>query len=219
MWKYRKLDNRNTSTLAQVMQIVRNKSSIKFVIYNLEDEMVELSTGMNHNANEFFKLGDNELESIVYDSERAKEEARNMGMMVPECRDRKALLAYDVDSMTVFLIQSAPDINGISGILMCMVSELMASNVPCNVNGSISSSQSQYGTITQNDNVDLYRISIESTIDAEARAYASRMAQRKLEQEDVTKNHVQATDYGEPIPTPSVGIVGLNDTKRKVGIV
>lgn len=60
---------------------------------------------------------------------------------------------------------------------------------------------------------------MESTIDAEARAYASRMAQRKLEQEDVTKNHVQATDYGEPIPTPSVGIVGLNDTKRKVGIV
>lgn len=130
MWKYRKLDNRNTSTLAQVMQLVRNKSSIKFVIYNLEDERVELATGMNHNANEFFKLGDNELESIVYDSERAKEEARNMGMMVPECRDRKALLAYDVDSMTVFLIQSAPDINGISGILMCMVSELMASNVP-----------------------------------------------------------------------------------------
>ena len=211
MWKYRKLDNRNTSTLAQVMQLVRNKSSIKFVIYNLEDERVELSTGMNHNANEFFKLGDNELESIVYDSERAKEEARNMGMMVPEGRDRNALLAYDVDSMTVFLIQSAPDINGISGILMCMVSELMDSNVPCNVNGSIS--------ITQNDNVDLYRISMESIIDAEAKAYASMMAQRKLEQEDVTKNHVQATDYGEPIPTPSVGIVGLNDTKRKVGIV
>ena len=211
MWKYRKLDNRNASTLSQVMQLAHNKSSIKFVIYNLEDERVELSTGMNHNANEFFKLGDNELESIVYDSERAKEEARNMGMMVPECRDRNALLAYDVDSMTVFLIQSAPDINGISGILMCMVSELMDSNVPCNVNGSISSSQ--------NDNVDLYRISMESIIDAEARAYASRMAQRKLEQEDVTKNHVQATDYGEPIPTPSVGIVGLNDTKRKVGIV
>ena len=211
MWKYRKLDNRNTSTLAQVMQLVRNKSSIKFVIYNLEDERVELSTGMNHNANELFKLGDNELESIVYDSERAKEEARNMGMMVPEGRDRNALLAYDVDSMTVFLIQSAPDINGISGILMCMVSELMDSNVPCNVNGSIS--------ITQNDNVDLYRISMESIIDAEAKAYASMMAQRKLEQEDVTKNHVQATDYGEPIPTPSVGIVGLNDTKRKVGIV
>ena len=218
MWKYRKLDNRNSSTLAKLMQIVPNKSSIKFVIYNLEDDRVELTTDMNHRANDFFKLGDNELESIVYDSERAKEEARKMGMRIPECDDRCALLAYDVDSSTVFLIQSAPDVNGISGILMCMVSELMASNVPFNVNGSISSGQSLYGTITQNDNVDLYRISMESNIDAEAKAFASTMAKRKLEAKNCTRNHVQA-NYGEPIPTPSVGVVGLNNTKRKVGIV
>ena len=218
MWKYRKLDNRNASTLSQVMQLAHNKSSIKFVIYNLEDDRVELTTSMNSHSNEFFKLGDNELESIVYDSERAKEEARNMGMMVPECRDRNALLAYDVDSMTVFLIQSAPDINGISGILMCMVSELMTSNVPCNVNGSISCIQSKYGTITRNDKVDFYMQSMESTMNAEAKAFASMMAKRKLDAKNCDRNHVQA-NYGEVAPTPSVGVVGLNNTKRKVGIV
>ena len=218
MWKYRKLDNRNSSTLAQLMQLVPNKSSIKFVIYNLEDDRVELTTDMNPHANDFFKLGDCELECIVHDSEKAKEEARKMGMHIPECVDKSALLAYDVDSSTVFLIQSAPDVNGISGILMCMVSELMASNVPCNVNGSISCSQSKYGTITRNDNVDFYMQSMESTMNAEAKAFASIMAKRKLDAKNCDRNHVQA-NYGEVAPTPSVGVVGLNNTKRKVGIV
>ena len=218
MWKYRKLDNRNSSTLAQLMQLVPNKSSIKFVIYNLEDDRVELTTDMNPHANDFFKLGDCELECIVHDSEKAKEEARKMGMHIPGCVDKSALLAYDVDSSTVFLIQSAPDVNGISGILMCMVSELMASNVPCNVNGSISCIQSKCGTITRNDNVDFYMQSMESTINAEAKAFASIMAKRKLDAKNCDRNHVQA-NYGEVAPTPSVGVVGLNNTKRKVGIV
>ena len=218
MWKYRKLDNRNSSTLAQLMQLVPNKSSIKFVIYNLEDDRVELTTDMHPHANDFFKLGDCELECIVHDSEKAKEEARKMGMHIPGCVDKSALLAYDVDSSTVFLIQSAPDVNGISGILMCMVSELMASNVPCNVNGSISCSQSKYGTITRNDNVDFYMQSMESTMNAEAKAFASIMAKRKLDAKNCDRNHIQA-NYGEVAPTPSVGVVGLNNTKRKVGIV
>lgn len=230
MWKYRKLDNRNSSTLAKLMQIVPNKSSIKFVIYNLEDDRVELTTDMNHRANDFFKLGDCELECIVHDSEKAKEEARKMGMHIPGGVDKSALLAYDVDSSTVFLIQSAPDVNGISGILMCMVSELINSNVLCDNNVSIANGQDKHYVtdISCNnsclrgggafDNVGFYMQSMESNIDAEAKAFASTMAKRKLEAKNCTRNHVQA-NYGEPIPTPSVGVVGLNNTKRKVGIV
>ena len=216
MWKYRKLDNRNASTLSQVMQLAHNKSSIKFVIYNLEDERVELTTSMNSHSVEFFKLGKCELESIVHDSEKAKEEARKMGMRIPECDDEYALLAYDVDSSTVFLIQSAPDINGISGVLMCMVSELINSNVRISLN---TSQDKHYGFTASDNNMDLYRKSMENTIDAEAKAYASMMAKRKFEQENVVRFHVQPTNYGEEIPTPSVGVVGLNNTKRKVGIV
>ena len=220
MWKYRKLDNRNASTLSQVMQLAHNKSSIKFVIYNLEDERVELTTSMNSHSVEFFKLGKCELESIVHDSEKAKEEARKMGMRIPECDDRCALLAYDVDSSTVFLIQSAPDINGISGVLMCMVSELINSNVRSNNNVSLNASQDKhYGFTASDNNMDLYRKSMENTMDAEAKAYASMMAKRKFEQENVVRFNVQPTNYGEEIPTPSVGVVGLNNTKRKVGIV
>ena len=216
MWKYRKLDNRNASTLSQVMQLAHNKSSIKFVIYNLEDERVELTTSMNSHSVECFKLGKCELESIVHDSEKAKEEARKMGMRIPECDDRCALLAYDVDSSTVFLIQSAPDINGISGVLMCMVSELINSNVRISLN---TSQDKHYGFTASDNNMDLYRKSMENTMDAEAKAYASMMAKRKFEQENVVRFHVQPTNYGEEIPTPSVGVVGLNNTKRKVGIV
>lgn len=220
MWKYRKLDNRNASTLSQVMQLANNKSSIKFVIYNLEDNRVELTTSMNSHSVECFKLGKCELESIVHDSEKAKEEARKMGMRIPECDDRYALLAYDVDSSTVFLIQSAPDINGISGVLMCMVSELINSNVRINNNVSLNTSQDKhYGFTASDNNMDLYRKSMESNMDAEAKAYASMMAKRKFEQENVVKFHVQPTNYGEEIPTPSVGVVGLNNAKRKVGIV
>ena len=220
MWKYRKLDNRNASTLSQVMQLAHNKSSIKFVIYNLEDERVELTTSMNSHSVEFFKLGKCELESIVHDSEKAKEEARKMGMHIPGCVDKSALLAYDVDSSTVFLIQSAPDINGISGVLMCMVSELINSNVRSNNNVSLNTSQDKhYGFTASDNNMDLYRKSMENTIDAEAKAYASMMAKRKFEQENVVRFNVQPTNYGEEIPTPSVGVVGLNNTKRKVGIV
>ena len=216
MWKYRKLDNRNASTLSQVMQLAHNKSSIKFVIYNLEDDRVELTTSMNSHSVEFFKLGKCELESIVHDSEKAKEEARKMGMRIPECDDEYALLAYDVDSSTVFLIQSAPDINGISGVLMCMVSELINSNVRISLN---TSQDKHYGFTASDNNMDLYRKSMENTIDAEAKAYASMMAKRKFEQENVVKFHVQPANYGEEIPTPSVGVVGLNNAKRKVGIV
>lgn len=216
MWKYRKLDNRNASTLSQVMQLAHNKSSIKFVIYNLEDERVELTTSMNSHSVECFKLGKCELESIVHDSEKAKEEARKMGMRIPECDDEYALLAYDVDSSTVFLIQSAPDINGISGVLMCMVSELINSNVRISLN---TSQDKHYGFTASDNNMDLYRKSMENTMDAEAKAYASMMAKRKFEQENVVKFHVQPANYGEEIPTPSVGVVGLNNTKRKVGIV
>ena len=220
MWKYRKLDNRNASTLSQVMQLAHNKSSIKFVIYNLEDNRVELTTSMNSHSVECFKLGKCELESIVHDSEKAKEEARKMGMRIPECDDEYALLAYDVDSSTVFLIQSAPDINGISVVLMCMVSELINSNVRITNNVSLNTSQDRhYGITASDNNVDLYRKSMEDTMDAEAKAYASMMAKRKLEQEDFAKFHVQPTNYGEEIPTPSVGVVGLNNAKRKVGIV
>lgn len=221
MWKYRKLDNRNASTLAQLLKLVPNKSSIKFVIYNLEDDRVELTTDMNPHANDFFKLGDCELECIVHDSEKAKEEARKMGMHIPECVDKSALLAYDVDSSTVFLIQSAPDVNGISGILMCMVSELINSNVLFYSNVSITNGQyKHYGITASDNNIDLYRKSMENTIGAEAKAYASMMAKRKLEQENAAKIHVQPKNfYGEEIPTPSVGVVGLNNTKRKVGIV
>lgn len=220
MWKYRKLDNRNASTLSQVMQLANNKSSIKFVIYNLEDDRVELTTSMNSHSVEFFKLGKCELESIVHDSEKAKEEARRMGMRIPEGVDRNALLAYDVDSSTVFLIQSAPDINGISGVLMCMVSELINSNVRINNNVSLNTSQDKhYGFTASDNNMDLYRKSMESNMDAEAKAYASMMAKRKFEQENVVRFHVQPANYGEEIPTPSVGVVGLNNTKRKVGIV
>ena len=230
MWKYRKLDNRNASTLAQLLQLVPNKSSIKFVIYNLEDDRVELTTDMNPHANDFFKLGDCELECIVHDSEKAKEEARKMGMHIPECVDKSALLAYDVDSSTVFLIQSAPDINGISGILMCMVSELINSNVLCYNSVSITNGQDKHYVtdISCNnsclrgggafDNVDFYMQSMESTMNAEAKAFASTMAKRKLEAKNCNRNHVQA-NYGEVAPTPSVGVVGLNNTKRKVGIV
>ena len=216
MWKYRKLDNRNASTLSQVMQLAHNKSSIKFVIYNLEDDRVELTTSMNSHSVEFFKLGKCELESIVHDSEKAKEEARKMGMRIPECDDEYALLAYDVDSSTVFLIQSAPDINGISGVLMCMVSELINSNVRISLN---TSQDKPCGFTASDNNMDLYRKSMENTMDAEAKAYASMMAKRKFEQENVVKFHVQPANYGEEIPTPSVGVVGLNNTKRKVGIV
>lgn len=217
MWKYRKLDNRNASTLSQVMQLAHNKSSIKFVIYNLEDNRVELTTSMNSHSVECFKLGKCELESIVHDSEKAKEEARKMGMRIPECDDRYALLAYDVDSSTVFLIQSAPDINGISGVLMCMVSELINSNVRISLN---TSQDKHYGFTASDNNMDLYRKSMESNMDAEAKAYASMMAKRKLEQENAAKIHVQPKNfYVEEIPTPSVGVVGLNNTKRKVGIV
>lgn len=217
MWKYRKLDNRNASTLSQVMQLAHNKSSIKFVIYNLEDDRVELTTSMNSHSVEFFKLGKCELESIVHDSEKAKEEARKMGMRIPECDDEYALLAYDVDSSTVFLIQSAPDINGISGVLMCMVSELINSNVRISLN---TSQDKHYGFTASDNNMDLYRKSMENTMDAEAKAYASMMAKRKFEQENAAKIHVQPKNfYVEEIHTPSVGVVGLNNTKRKVGIV
>ena len=107
-----------------------------------------------------------------------------------------------------------------------MVSELINSNVICYTNVSIANGQDKH-YVTDNsclrgggafDNVDFYMQSMESNIDAEAKAFASTMAKRKLEAKNCTRNHVQA-NYGEVAPTPSVGVVGLNNTKRKVGIV
>ena len=97
-----------------------------------------------------------------------------------------------------------------------MVSELINSNVRISLN---TSQDKHYGFTASDNNMDLYRKSMENTIDAEAKAYASMMAKRKFEQENVVRFNVQPTNYGEEIPTPSVGVVGLNNTKRKVGIV
>lgn len=119
MWKFAKLHSDN-SPMAEILSQCSDKSNLRLVIYHLSENHVECAT-----------VKPNEVRQLTLTSEEARtirNEARN-GV--------HAILAFDCGSGHVYLIDSTPELQVASAVLLCVVTELL--------NGCVQPRQSQCG--------------------------------------------------------------------------
>ena len=119
MWKFAKLHSDN-SPMAEILSQCSDKSNLRLVIYHLSENHVECAT-----------VSPNEVRQLTLTSEEARtirNEARN-GV--------HAILAFDCGSGHVYLIDSTPELQVASAVLLCVVTELL--------NGCVQPRQSQCG--------------------------------------------------------------------------
>lgn len=118
MWNFVKLHSGN-SPMAEILSQCSDKSNLRLVIYHLSENHVECAT--TPNADREYKLTSDEARAI-------SREARN---------GSHAVLAFDVRTKTVYLIDSTPELQIASAVLLCVVTELL--------NGCVQPRQSQCG--------------------------------------------------------------------------
>lgn len=119
MWNYVRLHSDN-SPMAEILSQCSDKSNLRLVIYHLSENHVECAT-----------VSPNEVRQLTLTSEEARtirNEARN-GV--------HAILAFDCGSGHVYLIDSTPELQIASAVLLCVVTELL--------NGCVQPRQSQCG--------------------------------------------------------------------------
>jgi hypothetical protein len=173
MWKFAKLHSDN-SPMAEILSQCSDKSNLRLVIYHLSENHVECATGPN------------EVRQLTLTSEEARtirNEARN-GV--------HAILAFDCGSGHVYLIDSTPELQIASAVLLCVVTELL--------NGCVQPRQSQCGR----PEVRMARPSIERIAEANYRAMEQFTAQRDANGRFVRKVEKQVVESNEPWKNPPV---------------
>ena len=118
MWNFVGLHSDN-SPMAEILSQCSDKSNLRLVIYHLSENHVECAT--TPNADREYKLTSDEARAI-------SREARN---------GAHAVLAFDVRTKDVYLIDSTPELQIASAVLLCVVTELL--------NGCVQPRQSQCG--------------------------------------------------------------------------
>ena len=118
MWNYVRLHSDN-SPMAEILSQCSDKSNLRLVIYHLSENHVECAT--TPNADREYKLTNDEARAISND-------ARN---------GAHAVLAFDVRTDDVYMIDSTPELQIASAVLLCVVTELL--------NGCVQPRQSQCG--------------------------------------------------------------------------
>jgi hypothetical protein len=105
--------------MAEILSQCSDKSNLRLVIYHLSENHVECAT--TPNADREYKLSSDEAHTI----------RRNAPNGV------HAVLAFDVRTKDVYLIDSTPELQIASAVLLCVVTELL--------NGCVQPRQSQCG--------------------------------------------------------------------------
>jgi len=118
MWNYIRLHSDN-SPMAEILSQCSDKSNLRLVIYHLSENHVECAT--TPNADREYKLSSEEARAISRDAQNGVH----------------AILAFDVRSSEVYLIDSTPELPIASAVLLCVVTELL--------NGCVQPRQSQCG--------------------------------------------------------------------------
>ena len=118
MWNYRKLSS-NDSPMAEILNRCSCKSNIRLVVYHLSENHVECAT--TPNADREYKLTNDEARAISNDARSGAH----------------AVLAFDVRTKDVYLIDSTPELQVASAVLLCVVTELL--------NGCVQPRENQYG--------------------------------------------------------------------------
>ena len=118
MWNYVRLHSDN-SPMAEILSQCSDKSNLRLVIYHLSENHVECAT--TPNADREYKLTNDEARAISNDARSGAH----------------AVLAFDVRTKDVYLIDSTPELQIASAVLLCVVTELL--------NGCVQPRQSQCG--------------------------------------------------------------------------
>lgn len=174
MWKFAKLHSDN-SPMAEILSQCSDKSNLRLVIYHLSENHVECAT-----------VSPNEVRQLTLTSEEARtirNEARN-GV--------HAILAFDCGSGHVYLIDSTPELQVASAVLLCVVTELL--------NGCVQPRQSQCGR----PEVRMVRPSIDKVAEANYRAMEQFAAQRDAHGRFVRKVGKDVIESNEPWKNPPV---------------
>ena len=172
MWKFAKLHSDN-SPMAEILSQCSDKSNLRLVVYHLSENHVECAT-----------VSPNEVRQFTLTSEEARtirNEARN-GV--------HAILAFDCGSGHVYLIDSTPELQAASAVLLCVVTELL--------NGCVQPRQSQCGR----PEARTVRPSIERVAEANYRAMEQCAAQRDAHGRFVRKADSLVAHPNEPWKNP-----------------
>ena len=110
MWNYVKLHSDN-SPMAEILSQCSDKSNLRLVIYHLSENHVECATVEPDKVRQF-SLG--ETARVI------RSDARN---------GAHAVLAFDLRTNEVYLIDSTPELQIASAVLLCVVTELLNGNV------------------------------------------------------------------------------------------
>lgn len=153
MWNYVRLHSDN-SPMAEILSQCSDKSNLRLVIYHLSENHVECAT--TPNADREYKLTSDEARAISRD-------ARN---------GAHAVLAFDVRTKDVYLIDSTPELQIASAVLLCVVTELL--------NGCVQPRQSQCGRpeVRREDTRFVTRPSIEEVAEHNYRAMEQEVVRR-----------------------------------------
>lgn len=107
MWKFKNILNENPP-MTEILHDCSNKSNLRLVIYHLGENHVECATerdGLKYNLS-------SDVANSISNYARAKH----------------AILAYDIKTNAVYLVDSAPELNACSAILLCVLTEIMNSS-------------------------------------------------------------------------------------------
>jgi len=110
MWNYIKL-RREGSPMEEILSQCSDKANLRLVIYHLGENHVECAT-MSPNEVRGLALG-SVANAIAKDAQNGPH----------------AILAYDMRSNDVYLIDSTPELPVASAVLLCVVTELLNGNV------------------------------------------------------------------------------------------
>ena len=108
MWNFKNILNENPP-MTEILKDCSDKSNLRLVIYHLNENHVECAA--ERNGRQY------QLDPSVTDE------------IAENARAPHAILAYDITTKDVYLIDSAPELNACSAILLCVLTEIM--NAPC----------------------------------------------------------------------------------------
>lgn len=108
MWNFKNILNENPP-MTEILKDCSDKSNLRLVIYHLDENHVECAT---------------ERDGQKYQLDRSVTDG-----LAENARAPHAILAYDIATKDVYLIDSAPELNACSAILLCVLTEIM--NAPC----------------------------------------------------------------------------------------
>lgn len=108
MWNFKNILNENPP-MTEILKDCSDKTNLRLVIYHLDENHVECATERNGQKYQ--------LDRSVTDE------------LADNARAPHAILAYDMATKNVYLVDSAPELNACSAILLCVLTEVM--NAPC----------------------------------------------------------------------------------------